>query len=144
MIRNRSALAKFFRFIAAGGVSTLFYGFAAMFLVSKLRFGPVAGSAVAYLLAVPVSFFLQRAFAFDSKNEVAGDAVRYLVVHASNLAASTVIMYVVDSIFSLDYRIGVALTMTLVPVIIFFVLDRWVFVARKNDSTARASRSTRS
>lgn len=124
---KRSIAARFFRFALVGGGTTLFYGVAAWALVERAGVAPVAASVLAYLAATPLNFLLQRGFAFRSENRLHYDLPRYLLVHAGNIAASAAVMHLVVSMLHADYLYGVVATMTFVPVVVFLLLDRWVF-----------------
>ena len=52
---------------------------------------------------------------------------RFLLVHAGNIVASAAVMHFVVSILHAGYLYGVVATMTFVPVVVFLLLDRWVF-----------------
>ncbi|MGO4551481.1 GtrA family protein [Lysobacter sp. 2RAF19] len=128
MTTHLSAVAgRFVRFAMVGGATTLFYGVLAWALVEHASIAPVPASVLAYVASVPLNFLLQRGFAFRSENRVQRDLPRYLLVHAGNIAASAAVMHVVVSVLHAAYLWGVVATMTFVPVVVFFLLDRWVF-----------------
>ena len=119
--------ARFVRFAMVGGATTLFYGVLAWALVEHAGVAPVPASVLAYLAAAPLNFLLQRGFAFRSENQLHRDLPRYLLVHAGNIVASAAVMHLVVAVLHADYLWGVVATMTFVPVVVFFLLDRWVF-----------------
>lgn len=123
----RRTAGRFLRFALVGGASTLFYGVVTTGLVERAGIAPVSASVLGYLAAAPVNFLLQRGFAFRSGNRVHHDLPRYLLVHAGNIAASAGVMHVVVSVLHAPYLFGVLATMTFVPVVVFLLLDRWVF-----------------
>lgn len=127
---DRALVGRLVRFALTGGVSTLLYGVATWWFVGRMHMAPALASLLGYLLAVPVNFLLQRSFAFRSSNAVHGDAARYLLAHGANMAASTLFMQVLVAWLHMDYRIGIVVTMIAVPVLMFLLLDRWVFAKR--------------
>jgi putative flippase GtrA len=128
MTRDLNAVAaRFVRFAMVGGVSTLFYGVVAWALVEHAHVAPVPASVLAYLAAAPLNFLLQRGFAFRSENRLHRDLPRYLLVHVGNIVASAALMHFIVAILHADYLYGVVATMTFVPVVVFLLLDRWVF-----------------
>ena len=128
MTTHLSAVAgRFVRFAMVGGATTLFYGVMAWVFVEHAGMAPVPASVLAYLCAAPLNFLLQRGFAFRSENRMQRDLPRYLLVHAGNIIASAVVMHVVVSVLHAGYLYGVVATMTFVPVVVFLLLDRWVF-----------------
>lgn len=121
--------AKFLRFVIVGGLSTVAYGITTSLLIES-GLGPVPATALGYLFVIPMNFILQRSFTFRSKSEVKGDLLRFFLVHGGNIAASMGAMLLVTDVLNADYRLGIVLTMTVVPVAVFIMLDRWVFRPR--------------
>lgn len=126
-ISGDDLLGKVLRFACVGGVSTVAYGVLTLAAVELLGLGPLAATVLGYLLVIPINFLLHRSFTFRSDNSVEREAPRFLLVHGGNIAASIATMYVAVNLLRIDYRWGVGATMTLVPVLMFLVLDGWVF-----------------
>jgi putative flippase GtrA len=124
---DRRVLARFIRFGMVGALSTLLYGVFTELLIRGNVAEPVAASALGYVLTTPLNYLLQRTFAFRSGGSFRPEIGRYLAVHGGNIVGSVAIMHLVTGVFDTDYRIGIALTMTLVPIAVFLLLDRWVF-----------------
>lgn len=122
-----STTAKLFRFGLAGGLSTLFYGVCVWCLVYLIALPPVVASIMAYLAAIPVSFILQRRFAFRSSGNARAEWPRFLLVQGSNLVASTATMYLVVNVFHANPTIGVLVTMLVIPLLSFVMMHLWVF-----------------
>jgi putative flippase GtrA len=127
---SNNTLPRFFRFLLVGGFSTLFYGVVCGFLIDRQITGPTGGAALGYLASIPLNYLLQRTFTFRSINEPTGEALRYLIVHAANFSLSTMGMYLRATVFGLDYRLGILATMVFVPILVFVMLNRWVFAQR--------------
>jgi putative flippase GtrA len=136
---RRARLGKFARFAIVGGLSTLLYGIVSASLIANDHVSPTAGSAIGYLASIPFNYALQRGFAFQSRNPPRSEFGRYLLVHASNLALSTLSMHAITAWLHAEYWIGIVATMLLVPVIVFIVLDRWVFNTRPEASSRPSS-----
>jgi putative flippase GtrA len=122
-----SMIAKLFRFGLAGGLSTLFYGVCAWCFVYLISLPPVVASIIGYLLAIPVSFILQRKFAFRSLGNARAELPRFLLVQATNLVASTATMHAVVNLFHANPTIGVLITMIVIPLLSFITMHFWVF-----------------
>ena len=122
-----STMAKLFRFGLAGGLSTLLYGVCAWCLVYLIALPPVVASIIAYLLAIPVSFILQRQFAFRSLGNARAELPRFLLVQGTNLVASTATMHAVVNVFHANPTIGVLITMMVIPLLSFVMMHLWVF-----------------
>jgi hypothetical protein len=56
-----------------------------------------------------------------------GEAVRFLIAQGINLAISVLAMTVVTYNLHMSYVFGIIAAVVIVPIINFFVLDRWVF-----------------
>lgn len=120
-------LPKIVRFALVGGLSTIVYGIVTLLAVEGARMPPLAATVFGYLLVVPLNYLLQRSFTFRSVDDARREIPRFLLVHGANIVASFLAMYAVTELLRLDYRWGVAATMLLVPVIVFLIMDRWVF-----------------
>ena len=127
---SNNTLPRFFRFLIVGGFSTLFYGVVCGFLIDRKIAGPAGGAAIGYLASIPLNYLLQRIFTFRSRNKPSGEALRYLLVHMANLSLSTIGMYFLATKLGFDYRLGILATMVIVPVLVFVMLNRWVFAQR--------------
>lgn len=126
-LRHPGVPAKLLRFALVGGLSTLAYGLFTWSLVERGGFTPLAATLLGYLLCIPLNFLLHRGFTFRSEDAVQRQAPRYLLVHGGNILASLAAMYLATDVLRVDYRWGVLATMTLVPVLMFLMLDSWVF-----------------
>lgn len=133
LLRGHSILAKAIRFGLVGCLSSLFYGLCTWFMAGTLRLPAVPASAMGYLLAIPMNFYLQKHFSFRAKGHTRTQAPRFLFVHGLNLLVSIAVMHVSVSILGLDYRAGALATMVLIPLLSFIAMNAWVFAARSPD-----------
>ncbi|MET0581980.1 MAG: GtrA family protein [Pseudoxanthomonas sp.] len=127
MLARRDLLAKLLRFGVAGAASSVFYAVCTWLLAGPLEVPAVYASAMGYVTAVPLSFFLQRNFSFRSKGSKRAQAPRFLLVHGLNILVSVIVMHVLVSSLHMDYRAGIALTMVLIPLLSFLAMNTWVF-----------------
>lgn len=131
--------SRFLRFAFTGLLCTLLYGVLTAWLAGSIHLSPVWATVLGYAAVVPLNFVIQRSFSFRSENGARGDLARFACVHGGNILGSAAIMQALV-ILHLDYRIGILLTMTLVPVAIFFLLDRWVFASRRTSRNTDSPR----
>lgn len=120
--------ARAFRFAMVGGVSGVAYAFFTWLLVDKAGFSPSLASALAYAMVIPVNFGLQKAFTFRSTNPLREETPRYLLVHGANILCAYLAMAATQRL-DLDYRVGIVLTIAIVPIVIFLLMHHWVFRA---------------
>jgi putative flippase GtrA len=138
LLMGQSSWARLVRFSIVGLACSLSYAFFTWALVHVCSLAPVISSALGYVLAIPLSFLLQRTFSFRSKGSKRVQAPRFLLVHGFNILVSVAAMHVLVSALGLDYRVGIIATMVLVPFLSFLAMNLWVFRhAPKPDTHAR-------
>ncbi len=122
----RQLAAKLVRFGAVGGTSTVLFSVLTWLLVSKSGMHPVLATVVAYLLLLPPNFVAHKYFTFASKGAVSTESGKFLLVHGLNIGLSAGGMTAVSQA-SLDYRWGILFSAIAVPIIVFIVMNFWVF-----------------
>jgi len=122
----KQLVGKLIRFGAVGGTSTLLFALLTWLLVDKAGMHPVLATVVAYLLLLAPNFMAHKYFTFASKGEVASESGKFLVVHGLNIALSAGGMAVISQA-QLDYRWGILFSAIAVPIIVFVVMNVWVF-----------------
>lgn len=127
---GQQSWARLLRFVVAGGASTALYGLFSWGLVALAGAPALTATVVGYLLVLPVNFLVQKTFAFRSTAPVAVEVPRFVLIHGANIAVSALGTYVLVNRLHADYRLGIALTMALVPVATFFAMHLWVFSTR--------------
>lgn len=132
----RRALAlKFIRFCVVGGLSTACFSLLTWLAVSRLQMDPTWATVMSYLVLVPPNFLAHRNFTFVSKGHLSREGLRFIVLHAFNLGLSTLGMKVVTDVLGQDYRWGIAFSAVVVPVVVFVVMNYWVFRHPNGTST---------
>lgn len=126
-LRGNGIWSRLLRFGLVGGASTCLYGLFTWLLVAGMALRPLAATVLGYLLVIPFNFVLQKCFTFRSGDSTRREAPRFLLVHGMNIAVSASGMQVVTEILDADYRIGIVLTMLLVPLATFAAMHLWVF-----------------
>jgi len=124
---ERPLLMKFMRFAVVGGGSVVIYAAVTWALVTASAFTPPTASVVGYLAAMPLNFLGQKIFAFRSGGGAGGQAVRYVITSAANIAVSYAIMWVSVNVLGIGVLGGIVLTILTIPSVTFFVFDGWVF-----------------
>lgn len=125
-LQARELAGKLIRFGAVGGTSTVVFAVLTWLLVDRAGMHPVLATVVAYLLLLAPNFAAHKYFTFGSKGEVASESGKFLVVHGLNIGLSAGGMAVISHA-QLDYRWGILFSALAVPVIVFIVMNFWVF-----------------
>jgi len=125
-IEARQLAGRLIRFGAVGSISTVLFSVLTWLLVSRSNMHPVLATVVAYLLLLVPNFVAHKYFTFSSKGETARQSGKFLVVHGLNIGLSAGGMAVISKL-SLDYRLGILFSAIAVPVIVFIVMNFWVF-----------------
>lgn len=84
-------------------------------------------STFGYRVALPLNFAGNRHFSFRSSNALAGDAGRFLLLHAGNLIVTVMAMGTIVDLLGLHYSAGITVAVILVPAVNFLVMQWWVF-----------------
>ena len=125
--RARSQWARLGRFVIVGLVNSLAYTIAVWCLISQVGLSYTTASVVGYLAAVPTAFFAHRVFTFASNGAVPLEMFRFASVHALGLAVSWAVMDIVSNRLGMHYAVGMLAVVLAVPLVSFFVFDRFVF-----------------
>lgn len=87
-------VGQLFRFVLTGGLATATYSVVFLFLVQQWSWTGLYGSVVAYSIAIPVSFFMQRQFTFRSSGSVLRELPQFLGLQAVCAIVTVCISYV--------------------------------------------------
>ncbi|WP_314103173.1 GtrA family protein [uncultured Stenotrophomonas sp.] len=137
---DRSLVLKFLRFCVVGGLSTAAFSLLTWLAVSRLGMDPTWATVACYLVLVPPNFVAHRSFTFVSQGHISREGLRFVCLHAFNLTLSTLGMKFITDVLGQDYRWGIAFSAVIVPVIVFIVMNYWVFRPhRADDPTAPPS-----
>lgn len=121
---------RLFRFAGVGALSSLVYVLAVALYVELLGIEPGWASALAYVTAIPVSFFGHRKVTFRSDASLLPELLRFLLIHATNIAISVGGMAWAVNWLGASYWVGSLIAVVLVPLSTFIIMDLWVFSRR--------------
>ena len=127
-------LMTFGRFALVGLLSALVYAAVAACAAYLDFAGPMAANVIGYAAAIPINFALHRGFTFRSQGRVNRELRRYLVAHLTNVGVSTLTVYLFTEVAGWPRLASIPVVVVMIPVIQFFVLDRFVF--RKTNECA--------
>ncbi len=118
------------RFALVGLGATLLYASLAL-LFSQMALAPVQASVLAYAVATVFSYLGQKFLAFRSPGAHRSELPKFLVLTAVGFGVATAMPAVFSGLLGFPPYVPVVATCIVVPLINLFVLDRWVFSARR-------------
>ena len=118
-------LGRLIRFGIAGGCVTLFHIVIVVSLVETGIAGVAMANGTAFTIAAVTSFLINARFTFHAS--LASTAfLRFMLVTLVCGGLSVGLAYLVESA-GLDYRIGIAVVVAVVPLIAFLLHNFWSF-----------------
>jgi len=136
MILNKIFTRKFITFILTGILNTfvgyLFYSCALFFTGNK----PVS-LAVDYILSIFFNFKTYSALVFNSNDN--GRIFRFVAVYVLVYFMNVGILSLLCRIFSINGYIGQGISLMIVPFIMFFLMDAFVFHSREKSSVSKSN-----
>jgi putative flippase GtrA len=124
---DQSLIAQGFRFALVGGASGLIFATTTAFLISFAGLGEKLSSIAGYLVSMPVNFFTNRTFSFQSQGRVRTDAIRFITLHAVNMVVTALAMQASTHVLDLHYALGIVGAIICVPLVNFGLMNFWVF-----------------
>jgi putative flippase GtrA len=125
--RHRILVAKAMRFGLVALVSGGIFVAVTALCVSGLGLDPKIGSTIGYLASLPVNFVAHRQYTFVARGVIWREALRFIVVHAANIAVSISAAAITVDGFGLHYGFGMLAVLMLVPLVTFALMNLWVF-----------------
>ena len=122
---------RFVRFGIVGGLATLTYAVVSYFLITDIQLGAAISSSLAYLVSVPISFFGQKYFTFNSQGRVIVEVPKFLVVQVINIILCGVIMSVATEVLNFPTVVGIACVVLLIPLASYLMFAALVFNSDK-------------
>jgi putative flippase GtrA len=126
---------KLLGFVTFGGLAGGVYAAVLAISVDFLGWSVFIGSAVAYALAIPVSYFGNRWVTYRSRNVMAFEAFRFVVVQVINLVLTSAVVHVSMEQFALPTYAGILVAFLAAPVISLILFEVWVYRQRRDAST---------
>jgi putative flippase GtrA len=118
----------FLRYSVVGLMSSLIYFVVTHLLVDYCAMIAKNAALLGYFAAIPANFIANRRFAFRSTGSVAPELLRFLLLHTLGLFITYGMMVVFVEQLGWSYLIIAALTVIVVPIVNFVMLNAWVFV----------------
>jgi putative flippase GtrA len=119
------------RFGVSGFASTIMY-LSLVVVLLKVFWAPLwVHHSLAFLVCVPLSYWLQKTFTFRARSDVGSARRRFLVQAALAYCASTGVVKLAEYGF-LSQSIAIAAVCVTIPAVSFIVMQLWVFVEPKS------------
>ncbi|KRR24869.1 hypothetical protein CQ14_05925 [Bradyrhizobium lablabi] len=80
-----------------------------------------------YLVPMPINFFADRTFAFQSRERAWADALLFVALHIFNVVAAALAMATSIKALGLHYAFGIVGVIVYVPLTNFILMNLWVF-----------------
>lgn len=136
LAKSDSVVFKSARFGLVGVLSGGVFSTVTALMAGWGRFDPKLSAVAGYALSIPLNFVGNRRFSFLSQNGMLGDLLRYAALHLGNILLITIAMGTTVDAFHLNYAVGIAVAVVLIPVVNFAVMNWWVF---KSSARRRAA-----
>ncbi|MGQ0456439.1 MAG: GtrA family protein [Hyphomicrobium sp.] len=125
--RDPKPFQRLFRFAVTGGVASVIYAVVTLALIDELQLASPLASVLGYLAAIPVSFWGQKTWTFQTNGEVTKEFARFLLLQAVNILLAALVMALAIDFLGFDRRFGIAAVVVLIPIITYVCLARLVF-----------------
>jgi putative flippase GtrA len=126
-VRLPAPFAKLVRFALVGATNGIIYAAATALYIEILGVNSTLASGMGYFTVLPFAFVAQREFTFAGRGRVGLELIRFVATHLASLGVSVLAMFTAVDYLGLHYIVGIAAAIGLVPLVTFFVMDRWVF-----------------
>ena len=136
--RSGHIVPRIARFGGVGVLASAVYAMVTALLVTRLQVQPVPAAIAGYCVSVPVSFLGHRGFSFRSQGHWTGEALRFAVTQAINIAVTAAAMDAAVRWLHVSWAWGMVGAVVLVPLANFLAMNFWVFRTGTADGGSRA------
>jgi putative flippase GtrA len=124
---NHPLAAKLLRFAVTGAISGFAFGAVTLAALKFLGIAPTAATVIGYIAVLPLSFIGHRRLTFRSAGKITPEFRRFCLSFVAGLLASVLAMHAATIWLGLAPFYGIALSILVVPVITFLIMNSWVF-----------------
>lgn len=122
---------RYFRFGIVGIAATLTHYLVLVWLVELGGIHPTVATPMAFSVVTVVSYLLNRMWTFNAKGRHIRQFPRFVIGQTVGLVLNTGLMWFVYDLMNWHYQIAVAISVVLVPPIIFWLQSEWTFGAAR-------------
>lgn len=116
------------RFGVIGGAASVTHVVVGLWTVTKLGISPLIANMLAFSLAVVVSYVGNHGWTFERIGRHDRHFPRFLIVSLIGFALNQLIVYGTVNICGLDYILGLAIVVLVIPTLSFLMSRYWAFV----------------
>jgi putative flippase GtrA len=129
---------KLLRYGGVGGVVTILYSGLTGLFVELLNAPAIFASIGAFLLVLPAAYWGHREVSF--RDNARGDCQlrRFVITMSAAFLASSLSVLILVNGLGAHYGFALLVTMVMVPLVNFLILDQWVFRGTTNTRNAVA------
>jgi putative flippase GtrA len=131
---------QFGRFAVVGLVATLVHVAVVVVLVEAAGSAPLLANAIAFALALAVSYAGNHQWTFRARGNHRRHFPRFATTAGLGLLLNQTIMYVMIEGLGQDYRVALALVVLVVPLLSFLLNRLWSFSAEDSTRTMAAAK----
>lgn len=118
---------KLVKFALVGLTATFVYAGLSYILIWVVLLNEVIANIIAYILAIPVSFFGQKYITFKSKGRSKRQAFQFVALQLFCLLVTTIIVAISNNVMHLHPNIGILLACVTVPIISYGAMSIIIF-----------------
>lgn len=128
---SKLPFAKLSRFGAIGAINTATYAILSSGLIGSFGVEATLSSAISFAVCLPLAFWSHKLVTFRSGKRSRDEFFKFVSIQSASFAIATISMFICVHLLGLHHIIPILLTIVIVPVVSFVVLDRWVFKTPK-------------
>ena len=114
-------------FGGVGILATITHVVIGLSLTEAVGLAPFTANIVAFMTAFLVSYFGHKTYSFKSRAKHAQAAPRFLAVAVLGLILNQLIVFICVNVLGWSYVVALALIVSLVPVVVYFLSRLWAF-----------------
>lgn len=126
MLLQRDLVGRFIKYSFVGCMSVGIYFLFVYILIERYHWGPVVGSAAAFIIMTIVSFLLNVRFTFQS-SFTKQKLWRFLCVSFIGFVLNFMLIFGTVHILSFHYLVGEVITILVIPLVNFLLNYYWTF-----------------
>lgn len=127
LMRHQALRRQVMRFGIIGITATLTHVVIVLLLVEGRVLGPLSANIIAFSTALFVTYLGNHKWTFGLSGAHGRHFPRFIVIALLGLALNQSIVYLIVEALRWDYRIALALVVTVVPAITFLLNRGWAF-----------------
>jgi len=116
-----------FKFLVVGGSSALLDILLTIFFKEKIGLSPIFSVVVGQIFVIFYNFSLNKFWSFNSKTLLFSQMVRFSMLLVFNYLFGILLMYLLNGLAQIDYRIVRLGSIALMAIYNFFVYKYWVY-----------------